>query len=151
MRQSLQKVAQFVGSIAHRIRVRSALNPMLWMCGIVSPVCFTAGWFFRDQGWISLFLVFLGSTPILLTCAGFVYFALEDPDRLQSEDFQLRRDTLRVAEQKDQIEFPPGALEQVVGTTREEARRLAPVTEEEEDRGEAADQGDEANGDENQN
>jgi Zn-dependent protease with chaperone function len=84
-----------------RIHVRSsALNPALWLCAIVLPVCFVAAYWFRDDHVLVYILIGLGSLPILLSIGGFIYFAIKQPERLQSEDYQIRHESLQLIQQK---------------------------------------------------
>jgi len=81
-----------------RLRVRSALNPLLWLCGIVSPTCFAFGLYFT--GAIQIWLVLAGIVPILFTCFVASYFTVKKPEKLQSEDYQLRKQALELIQQK---------------------------------------------------
>lgn len=84
------------GSDASRgLQVKSVLNPLLWLSGIVLPVCLVAATQFDEPG-LRLALVISGLTPPGLTCLGFIYFAISNPDKLQSEDFQIRVQTLQM-------------------------------------------------------
>ncbi|MEK9509443.1 hypothetical protein WI460_14700 [Gemmatimonadota bacterium Y43] len=99
------------GSEASRgLQVKSVLNPLLWLSGIVLPICLIAASQFPEPG-IRLALVVSGLVPPGLTCLGFVYFAIRNPDKLQSEDFQIRVQTLQMrqmAEGHGGIEVPDG-------------------------------------------
>jgi hypothetical protein len=73
-----------------RIRTSSALNPLLWLCGLVTlPAWTIAGW--TLSGWGQFLMFCVGAAPP--ACAIVAYFRLlyKDPDRLQSERFQLTR------------------------------------------------------------
>ena|ERR1017187_6341330 len=85
-----------VVSAAQQLRVRSALNPMLWLTGIVSPLCLAVAYAFRDTQTISWVLIFAAIIPIVVTCLGFAYFAITKPEKLQSEEYQLRHETLQI-------------------------------------------------------
>ena len=89
-----------IASAAQQLRVRSALNPMLWLTGIGSPTCLTTAYAFRDIQTISLVLIIAGIVPIVVTSLGFVYFAITKPEKLQSEEYQLRHETLQIIQQK---------------------------------------------------
>lgn len=45
-------------------------------------------------------LLVVGSTPILCACGAYVYWMLKAPDRLHSEDYQLRRQALQMIYEK---------------------------------------------------
>jgi hypothetical protein len=73
--------------------VSSALNPLLWLTGIISPLSLAlAVWtndvFLRDA------LFVLACFPVLVTIITYCVFMIRDPDRLQSEEYRLRRDAL---------------------------------------------------------
>lgn len=94
-------VAQQAVRAAEKLRVRSALNPILWLCGVTLSIGFCTlgvGFVFFKNGfpivlyWIvTLMLVVV---PLLLTGFGFVYILLHLPDMLQSEEYQLRKQEL---------------------------------------------------------
>jgi hypothetical protein len=81
-----------------RLRVRSALNPLLWLCAIVSLGCF--GFAICFSGVLRVLLVATGITPIVFTCLVGGYFAIKNPEKLQSEDYQLRKQALELIQQK---------------------------------------------------
>ncbi|MEQ9210067.1 MAG: hypothetical protein RLN96_09550 [Pseudomonadales bacterium] len=80
-----------------RLLVRSALNPILWLCGIVSvPALFAAATLNTPPTW----LVVLAFTPVIAAVAGFVFLLIFDRDKLQSEEYQIRKRSLELIEQK---------------------------------------------------
>ena len=80
-----------------RLRVQSALNPALWLCGIISvPSLMVAGYSANPPPWI----IWLVIGPVLVASAGFIFLLLVDRDKLQSEDYQLRKKSLELIEQK---------------------------------------------------
>ena len=80
--------------------VRSAMTPLLWICGISTPACLVAAFAFKDNLLISGFLVIVGTLPVIAGLLAYAYFALREPDRLHSEDYRLRRQALQIAESK---------------------------------------------------
>jgi len=92
--QSLIKGAQHA---AERLTVKSALNPLLWLCGILTPVLMTAAFFFDRSETLRAFcgpLVFVALGLVSLTVVAWFYLALFRPDKLQSEEYQLRQQAL---------------------------------------------------------
>lgn len=88
------KLVQFASHAATKIRVRSALNPMLWLC-LIGPLIFlTAASWFKDDLYIKWILIIVGSLPVVFTCVGFCFFALFKPEKLQSEEFQIQQQAL---------------------------------------------------------
>lgn len=81
-----------------RLRVRSALNPMLWLCGIITiPAMIAAARLgSAAPGW----LVMLAVAPVLAALLGFLFLLIFDRDKLQSEDYQLRKISLEMMQAK---------------------------------------------------
>lgn len=73
---------------------------MLWLSAIAAPICLGAAYVFRGDPLIERALVIVGLAPIGVTCIGFIYFALTKPEKLQSEDYQLRHEALQTIQQK---------------------------------------------------
>jgi len=104
-------LARGVSRAARKLRVRSALNPMLWLSAIALPICIGAAYAFRADVPVMWVLLIAGLFPIGTTCVGFVYFAITQPERLQSEDYQLRHETLQMIQQKvGSLELDPTSL-----------------------------------------
>jgi hypothetical protein len=112
--QVWNKINHFAQSAAHRIRVRSALNPILWLCAIATPMCFFAAYQFRSTETICVFLIVGALTPILVACLCFIGFAIFKPEKLQSEDYQIRHETLQIIQQKSgHLALDPTSLEAI--------------------------------------
>ena len=80
-----------------RINVRSALNPILWLCGLVTvPGLVLASLLPETPNWLVAIIV----APVAVAIVGFVYLLFTDPDRLQSESYQLRKQALELIEEK---------------------------------------------------
>ena len=93
-----------------KIRVRSALNPILLLCLIVSVPALAAAPFFKNGAptWC-IVLIYL---PVGVACVGFLFLLLFDRDKLQSEDWQLRKQSLELIQEKgDPIPINPASLE----------------------------------------
>jgi hypothetical protein len=111
-----ERIATRAQSAASHLRVRSALNPMLWMCAIVSIPCLVLAYFAHASGLDQLgtALVYIGGAPVLATIFGFFYFVIFCPEKLQSEEYQLRHETLELIKQKGSpIEVSPSSLEAI--------------------------------------
>lgn len=88
-----------------RLRVRSALNPMLWLCAIVTlPLGGVCLRFDDPPPW----LIVTAVLPVGVTVLGFLFLLLFDRDKLQSEDYQLRKRSLELIQEKGQP-FPIAA------------------------------------------
>jgi len=88
-----------------KLSVKSALNPVLWLCAIVSiPSLVTLIIYLcinREPAiWLISLFIFLISFPILLVGVGFIFLLFRDRDRLQSEEYQIQKQTLEMSQQK---------------------------------------------------
>jgi len=93
--ERLTRVTQAAGI---RLQVRSALNPLLWLCAICTPL--TLGFAFFSTGAMQAVLLVIGSLPIVCACGAYIYWMIAAPDRLHSEDYQLRRHALEMIHEK---------------------------------------------------
>ena len=108
-----ERMGQLVYLAAHRLHVRSALNPMLWLCAIISPIFLTFAYLFRGED-ICLWLIIAAFVPVGVTCLAFIGFALLKPEKLQSEDYQIRHESLQIIQQKSgQVTLPPVSIEAI--------------------------------------
>ena len=89
-----------VGQAGGRLRVRSALNPVLWLCGIVTVPCLVLTTYIEEPSWLIVIFVVIASAPIALTALGFCVLLFFDRDKLQSEEFQIMKRTLEMIEEK---------------------------------------------------
>ncbi len=112
MQEIYSKFGNLAQMAAQRLHVKSALNPILWLCGIASPVCFVFAYLFYDVKNILYLLIIAGISPIAVACIAYLGFAIFKPDKLQSEDYQIRSKTLQLIQQKGgKIKMPPTPLE----------------------------------------
>ena len=87
-------------SSIERVSVKNALNPVLWVCGLISvPAAITLG-FAPSSSWVH---VTLALAPVGVALFSFLFFMFRDPDRLQSESFQLRKQALELIEEKGSL------------------------------------------------
>lgn len=87
-------------SSIERVSVKSALNPVLWICGLISVPSIISIGLTQNPSWV---IVTLAITPVAIALIGFLYFMFSDPDRLQSESFQLRKQALELIEEKGSL------------------------------------------------
>ena len=93
----IARLSSFAQEAATRLRVRSALNPALWFCGIVFPISLIVA--YLSSGMVQIVALIFAAIPILVVATGFLYFMKNDPDKLQSESFQLSKQTLELIEE----------------------------------------------------
>jgi len=93
------KVDEVVRSAISRagvIRVRNAMNPLLWLSPTSAIICWVAAYMFRDDPILKYGFAGPGGLPILASVvAYFLYFFL-DRSRLQSEEFLLKEHALQL-------------------------------------------------------
>ncbi len=81
-----------------RLRVCSALNPILWLCAIVTVPGFI--YFTTINNTVSLLIELVIISPVIIAVLGFSFLLLFDRDKLQSEDYQIRKQTLELVQEK---------------------------------------------------
>lgn len=100
MNELIDRATRIAQSAAEKLRVRSALNPALWLCAIATPTCLSFAYVFRDIPDVRGWLLAGGLFPIMVACLCFVGFAIFRPDKLQSEEYQIRHESLQLIQQK---------------------------------------------------
>lgn len=89
-----------------RLKVKSALNPALWLCAIVFGPCVVVAMVLILCGKeVPNWLIVIAIAPIACAVIGFLYLLFFDSDKLQSEDYQIRKRTLELIQEKGN-EFP---------------------------------------------
>ena len=84
---SVLVMASGLMSAVQKIKTESALNPVLWALGILVTVLLATLAF--DAKYVTVtVLAFIGLTVVLFIFS-YAYLMLKDPNRLQSERFQL--------------------------------------------------------------
>ena len=97
-----EAISQKILETGGRLRVRSALNPVLWLCAITTvPSLYFASQMVEPPAWL-ITLIFL---PLVAAIAGFLFLLFFDRDKLQSEDYQIRKMELEWIQEKGTI-FP---------------------------------------------
>ena len=98
-------------SAAGQLHVKSALNPLLWLCAIISLPCFGMAWVANGMEPLATMLVYVGVAPVGVTCLLAVFFAVFRPDKLQSEDYQIRHEAMELIREKGStIDVSPSSL-----------------------------------------
>ena len=92
----IEEIAKFGASRLARIRVTSALNPIIWLAAAIAPIAWIAAWFFKDHLYLASVLIGIGCLPVLVGVAAYFVLLFKDPNRLQSEEFQLRQRALHM-------------------------------------------------------
>jgi len=114
-----EKFAASAQSAATTLRVKSALNSMLWLCAIISLPCFAGSYAFRGTEPLASLLMYVGTAPVIATIIGFFYFMIRSPEKLQSEDYQIKHETLELIKEKgSSVEISPSSLEAIANPIR---------------------------------
>jgi hypothetical protein len=94
-----------------RLTVKSALNPILWLCLIITiPSLACIPFVPAALIWIVVTLAFL---PVGATILGFFFLLIVDRDKLQSESYQLRKMELERIEEKGKPAIDAATVETV--------------------------------------
>lgn len=81
-----------------KLKVKSALNPILWLCGMVSlPILFASC--FTAVPWP---LTLLAGCPVVVAIYSHLFLMHTNPDKLQSEEFQIQKISLEMTQQSGQ-------------------------------------------------
>lgn len=85
------------------VRIRTIANNPLWLCALVVPISFVAALIALSFGERVFAWLFVGAAFLaLLFAIGFMsYFARVDPNRLQSEEYQLEQRRLTLQSKED--------------------------------------------------
>lgn len=109
-------LSEYASGLVRRI-VRSALTPALWLC-CFAPVCWGFSYIFSFRPRLEPLCIPLGVLGCVLVVPaiwGFVYFALKKPDKLQSEEYQLRQQVLAIIKKSAPEKIvDPGAMSGIV-------------------------------------
>jgi hypothetical protein len=73
---------------------RTALNPLLWIVGLVTPLALVLTAIVGDQV-ARLGLLCFAAVPVLFTMVVYLVWMFRDPDRLQSEEYRVRQQALK--------------------------------------------------------
>ena len=95
-----EQITRRLGDVGGRLRVKSALNPVLWPCAVVTVPAISLASYTEGPPWLLVCFVVIAFVPLLLVAIGFVVLLLRDPDKLQSEDYQIRKRTLEMIGEK---------------------------------------------------
>jgi len=87
---------------------------MLWLSSIIFPIGLIFAFVFKDSPDVRNLLIYISIAPIVITCLGFIGFAIFRPERLQSEEYQLRHESLQIIQQKSgRISISPASIEAI--------------------------------------
>lgn len=84
-----------------KLSVKSALNPILWLCAIVSIPSLIISFFITP---IPTWLIIMIISPVMCAILGFLFLLMFDRDKLQSEQYQLQKRSMEIIQEKGQTE-----------------------------------------------
>lgn len=93
---------------------RTALNPLLWMVGLVTPLALILTSITGDPV-VRMGLLAFAAVPILFTMVVYLIWMFRDPDRLQSEEYRVRQQALQYLHKK-------GESDEIVDVANQVAR-----------------------------
>jgi hypothetical protein len=92
-----QEVLHGITAAGGKLKVKSALNPMLWLCAIIGAPCFLII-LLKDNPPIQIYYILF--SLIGITLFGFLFLLIFDRDKLQSESYQLEKRRLELLTQE---------------------------------------------------
>lgn len=102
----ISKLVEFAATI----KTKNAFTPITWFCLIVFLCCFGCIPYVQDQ--ISQrALVFFPMVVALLACFFYGYLMITDPKKLQSEEFQIKNQTLDLLSKKGEKNIPVSSVD----------------------------------------
>lgn len=93
-RTTLLKRAMEAGG---QLKVKSALYPVLWLCGILT----VPGMIAATLGDLPFLFQIVAVAPVAFALGGFLFLLLFDREKLQSEEYQIRSRSLEIVEQSN--------------------------------------------------
>jgi hypothetical protein len=109
-------------AVADRFPKKSILTPIGALAIIIFGTC-VGGAIARWPSSLSWALLAVGIVPVFTAIWAYIYFALRDPDRLQTEDYRIQREYIARFignVEGDEVQLPRGNLNLVTRFAAEE-------------------------------
>jgi threonine/homoserine/homoserine lactone efflux protein len=87
------------GQLVQQVAVKSAVNPSLWACAVISLPLFILS--SKSQSIYFLMYFFIAIIPILAFVVSYIYLLFKNPEYLRSEAYQLRMNSMRLLGDRD--------------------------------------------------
>ena len=97
-------------AVIERVKTDNVLNPLLWICGITEIVAVPAAFFSNDGA--QIFFCSLAAFPVGAALIAYFIWMFRDPNRLQSEDYQIKQQIIRQGSKEH--DFAPILLTQAI-------------------------------------
>ncbi|KKU76953.1 MAG: hypothetical protein UY03_C0023G0020 [Parcubacteria group bacterium GW2011_GWA2_47_64] len=86
-------------SLAQQVAVKSAVNPSLWACVVISIPLFVLA--SKTEGWLSIASFIVALVPVGAFAFSYLFLLFKNPEYLRSEEYQLRMNSMRLLGDKD--------------------------------------------------
>ncbi|HED07289.1 MAG TPA: hypothetical protein ENI57_04140 [Ignavibacteria bacterium] len=94
-----ENIAAKVIESGGKLSVKSALNPILWLCAIITiPSLIAVPFIDKTPTWLIILII----APVLTAILGFLVLLIFDRDKLQSEEYQLKKRSMDLIQIKGQ-------------------------------------------------
>jgi hypothetical protein len=99
------------------VKVNNALNPLLWLAAVVTPASLLAA-ILSGSAQVQSFACWIAAAPVALVGLAYAILLFRDPNRLQSEEYQLKHVELTLLRKGMET---PISIDQAEGLTQREA------------------------------
>ena len=110
----LQQILKAAQRATEQLKVKSALNPLLWLCTLPTTLLFAVAFLFDHSNTLRPFcgaIIWVALGIVVLTGLSAVYLVICQPDKLQSEEYQLRQQALLLIQQSGSATQPISATD----------------------------------------
>lgn len=98
MPEVFERLTQLAEHAIGSLKVSNALTSCLWLCALALPTgLLTAA---LSSGPVQTVALTIACAPILFFGIGFLYFMVKSPEKLRSEEYELRKIALELVEEK---------------------------------------------------
>jgi uncharacterized protein YacL len=92
-----ENIASKIVESGGKLHVKSALNPILWLCAIITiPSLISVPFIDETPIWLIILII----APVITAILGFLFLLFLDRDKLQSEEYQLRKRSMEMIQEK---------------------------------------------------
>ena len=88
-----------IDSLGQQISVKSAVNPSLWACAVISlPLFYFAT---KVSSPLQIIFIVIAAIPVAIFAFSYLYLLLVNPDYLRSEEYHIKMQSLKLLGDKD--------------------------------------------------
>lgn len=99
-RSILENIMQTCGAAGRQLKVRSALDPIVLLCIVWSPVALGFALKFDTRPMLQSVLVFGAFCPPGIACFSYLYMLFKKPEMLRSEKLQIQQQAMELIQRK---------------------------------------------------